>query len=97
MSRNRLNDLCAAIRLSHQPESQGDQSSDRYRWALVEDFVAASNNHRISIVTLAESICVVESISCWYGQGGHWIDVGLPHYVAIDRKPENGCEIQNAA
>ena len=22
---------------------------------------------------------------------------GLPHYVAMDRKPENGCEIQNAA
>jgi Transposase IS4 len=23
--------------------------------------------------------------------------MGLPHYVSIDRKPENGCEIQNAA
>jgi hypothetical protein len=22
---------------------------------------------------------------------------GLPHYVAIDRKPEKGCEVQNAA
>ena len=33
----------------------------------------------------------------WYGQGGHWINHGLPMYVAIDRKPENGCEIQNAA
>ena len=25
------------------------------------------------------------------------INHGLPQYVAIDRKPENGCEIQNAA
>jgi hypothetical protein len=33
----------------------------------------------------------------WYGTGGHWINKGLPHYVAIDHKPENGCEIQNAA
>jgi Transposase IS4 len=33
----------------------------------------------------------------WYGMGGDWINKGLPHYVAIDRKPENGCEIQNAA
>jgi hypothetical protein len=28
---------------------------------------------------------------------GEWINHGLPNYVAIDRKPENGCEIQNAA
>ena len=36
-------------------------------------------------------------MSRWYGQGGHWINHGLPMYVAIDRKPENGCEIQNNA
>jgi hypothetical protein len=42
-------------------------------------------------------ICVDESISRWYGLGGSWIEVGLPHYVAIDRKPENGCELQNSA
>ena len=36
-------------------------------------------------------------MSQWYGQGRHWINHGLPMYVAIDRKPENGCEIQNAA
>ena len=36
-------------------------------------------------------------MSRWYGQGGHWINHGLPMYVVIDRKPENGCEIQNAA
>jgi Transposase IS4 len=28
--------------------------------------------------------------------GGDWINDGLPHYVAIDRKPESGCEIQTA-
>ena len=37
-----------------------------------------------------------ESISRWYDQGGDWINFGLPHYVAIDRKPENGCEIQDS-
>jgi Transposase IS4 len=26
--------------------------------------------------------------------GGDWINDGLPHFVAIDRKPEKGCEIQ---
>ena len=44
-----------------------------------------------------DEICVDESMSQWYGQGGHWINHGLPMYVAINRKPENGCEIQNAA
>lgn len=48
-------------------------------------------------VSPSETICVDESISRWYGQGGHWISRGLPHYVAIDRKPESGCEIQDAA
>jgi len=32
----------------------------------------------------------------WFGQGDHWILEGLPVYVAIDRKPEKGFEIQNA-
>jgi hypothetical protein len=38
-----------------------------------------------------------ESIARWYGQGGHWIDLGFPHYFSIDRKPENGFEVQSAA
>jgi Transposase IS4 len=29
--------------------------------------------------------------------GGFWINIGLPQNIAIDREPENGCEIQNAA
>lgn len=32
----------------------------------------------------------------WYGLGGSWIQRGLPMYVTIQRKPENGCEVQNA-
>jgi hypothetical protein len=35
-------------------------------------------------------------MSRWYGHGGYWINRGIPQYVAIDRKPENGCEIQNS-
>ena len=38
-----------------------------------------------------------ESISRWYVIGGGWINIGLPMYIAIDCKPENGCEIQNSA
>lgn len=47
---------------------------------------------------MSDTICVDESMSCWYGkEGGQWINYGLPQYIAIDQKPENGCEIQNAA
>ena len=45
----------------------------------------------------SDEICVDKLMSQWYGQGGHWINHSLPMYVAIHRKPENGCEIQNAA
>jgi Transposase IS4 len=64
---------------------------------LVNDFVSAVNTHRRTVVTPSELICVDESIARWYGQGGHWIDLGLPDYVYIDRKPENGFEVPNAA
>ncbi len=33
----------------------------------------------------------------WYGYGGDWINLGIPQYIAIDRKPENGGEIQDAS
>jgi hypothetical protein len=42
-------------------------------------------------------ICVDESISWWYGKGGHWINPGLPMYVAMERKRDDGCKIQNSA
>jgi hypothetical protein len=33
----------------------------------------------------------------WYGHGGNHINIGLPHYVAMDCKPDNGGKIQNLA
>lgn len=59
--------------------------------------MASINLHRAARVTRSDLICVDESMCKWYGQGGHWISKGLPMYVAIDRKPENGRELQNAA
>lgn len=53
--------------------------------------------HRRDTFRQSELICVDEFISRWYGLRGNWIEVSLSQYVAIDRKPENGCEIQNAA
>jgi hypothetical protein len=33
----------------------------------------------------------------WYGHSDNHINIGLPHYVAMDCKPNNGGEIQNLA
>ena len=98
MSRDRFDIIFRYIRWSEQQEvrPQG-MSSEKYRWSLVDGFVSSFNDHRATTFTPSEHICVDESISRWYGQGGYWINHGLPQYIAIDRKPENGCEIQNAA
>ena len=45
----------------------------------------------------SDYICVDESMSRWYVIGGNCINDGLPKYIVIDRNPESGCEIQNAA
>ena len=101
MSKNRFEDLFSCMRWSFQPAVptfKGESaSSEVFRWKLVDDFVKNFNEHRANYFNPSEMICVDESMSRWYGQGGHWIKHGLTQYVAIDRKPENGCEIQNAA
>ena len=97
MGRHRFDNLWSAIRYSDQPDERGpDEDSSLYCWKLVDDFVTNFNSHRAGIYSPSDSICVDESISRWYGLGGTWINIGLPNYVAIDRKPDNGCEIQDA-
>ena len=63
---------------------------------LVDGFVNRFNAHRAYTFVPGEYICIDESIIRWYGHGGGWINCGLPHYITIDRKPENGLEVQNA-
>ena len=70
--------------------------SETYQWMLVADFVTNINDHRKKYFSPSFIICVDESMSRWYGLRGHWINMGLPMYVAFDWKPEDGCEIQNA-
>jgi hypothetical protein len=98
MPSRRFDDLWKCIRWSNQPPVRQDgMSSEQYRWRLVDDFVNKFNEHRTKGFQPSELICVDESILRWYGKGGHWIHHGLPMYVAIDCKPENGCEIQTVA
>jgi Transposase IS4 len=98
ISRDRFDALWRHIRFSSQPMTRPSHvSSENYRWALVQDLVDKFNEHRQQCFNPSDLICVDESMSRWYGQGGFWINLGLPQYISIDRKPENGCEIQNAA
>jgi Transposase IS4 len=97
-SRNRFDDIWRHLRWSNQPREKPEGLSwEKYRWRLVDDHVARFNDHQQCRFFPSERICVDKSIARWYGQGGHWINMGLPMYIAIDWKPENGCEIQNAA
>lgn len=96
LSRCRFDALWTSLRFSER-RCGGDDDSEESRWELVSEFVCSINDHRQAHVSPSEYICVDESICKWYGQGGAWIQRGLPMYVALDCKPESGCEVQNAA
>ena len=97
MSRNRFDETWCCIRFSCQPDERPtDMPHEDYRWILVEDFVRMFNSHREANFNPSLCVCVDESMVCWYGNCGHWINIGLPMCVEMDRKPKNGCEIHSA-
>ena len=63
---------------------------------LVDDHVSNLKTFDCNYHPLYSS-CVYESIFIWYGIGGPWINAGLPQHIKIDRNPENGYDIHNAA
>ena len=67
--------------------------NEAHQWNLVEDFVTHFNEYRTQLLSPLDLICTNDYISRWYGQGGHWINLGLPMYVSMERKPENGADI----
>ena len=98
MSRNRFDDIWYAVRWSRQPPGQPDgMSSKRYWWMLIEDFVANYNKYRQRTFVPGSHIEANETVVRWYGKGGAFVDAGLPMYLALERKPDNGGEIQNLA
>ena len=98
MPRWRYDQIWLCIRFSDQPKVRPKGISHaHHRWMLIKDFVRNFNSHRADNFVPSDLICVNESMSKWYGQGGNWINHGLPQYVAIDRNPVDGCEIQNIA
>ena len=71
-------------------------SHKKYRWISVDGFVQAFHDNRYFTFVPSYFICADKSISIWYGQFGHWINMGLPMYIVIDQNPENGFEIQKS-
>lgn len=64
---------------------------------LVDDFVTNFKEHRKNFFNWSEFIGVGESMSGWYGLGGHGLNHGLPQYIGINWKPQKGSEIKNTA
>jgi hypothetical protein len=98
MLRNRFDDIWYAVRWSRQPPKQPDiMLSERYRWMLVEDFVANYNDYRQRTFVPGGHLEADKTVVRWYGKGGAFVDTGLPMYLALERKPDNSGEIQNLA
>ena len=61
MSKHRFDDLFRAVRWSNQPPAPGDaESSEQYRWKLVDDFVTNFNGHR-AITSVRRTVFVLTS------------------------------------
>jgi Transposase IS4 len=98
MKRKRFDELWSCIRFSNQPaQCPEGMSLETYRWMLIDGFIRNFNQHRANNFIPSDRICVDESFSRWYGQGGNWINHGLPMFISMERKPEDGCEIQNSS
>ncbi|CAJ1960886.1 unnamed protein product [Cylindrotheca closterium] len=91
MPHNRFDSIWECLTFSRQPEQRPEgMSAEAYRWLLIDDFINEFNEYQAANFIPGSTICVDELIARWYGMGGHWINEGIPNYVAIDRKPENG-------
>ena len=96
MSRNHFDQLWKHICFSEQTDKRPEgMSSETYRWKLIDDFVKNSNDHCETMFIPSSRIYVDEYISRWYGLGGNWINIGLPMYIAIERKPENRLHLES--
>ena len=90
MRRGRFGAIWSCIRFSECPEERHSGiKSMAHRWILVDDFIEEFNDYRSESYSHLDRLCVDELTSRWYGLGGHWIKIGLPKYVAMERNPDN--------
>jgi len=64
---------------------------------LINNFVANINKYRQRTFVPGGHLEADETVARWYGKGGAFVDAGLPMYLALEHKPDNGGEIQNLA
>ncbi len=68
-----------------------------YHWMLVNDFVDHIIMYRSAMFFPGDALEADESVICWFGVVGAFVNKGLPMYIALEQKPDGGCEIQNLA
>ncbi|KAL9183975.1 hypothetical protein ACHAXT_002061 [Thalassiosira profunda] len=97
MGRNRFDAIWYALTWSRQPsEKPQGMSSKRYRWMLLDDHIRNYNEHRAKTFSPGGELVIDETIVRWYGLGGaYYVNIGLPQYVEMERKPDNGMELQD--
>jgi hypothetical protein len=79
MSKNHFDSIWLTVWFSRQPaERPNHTTSEAHRWMLVDRFADLFNRYRETNFNPSNLICVDESMSCCYGQGGFWINHGLP-------------------
>lgn len=66
------------------------------RWGEIDPLVEAFNSNMERFAP-SSMLCVDESVVRWYGAGGDGHTVGVPHYVAMDRKVDAGVEVNVVA
>ena len=64
---------------------------------LVNDHDANINKYRARTFVPGDHLEADKTVIRWYGIGGAFVDAGLPMYLALERKLDNGGKIQNLA
>jgi hypothetical protein len=91
-------DIWYAVRWSYQPLEQPDSMpSEWYCWMLINDFIADNNKYRKRTFVPDGYVEVNKTVIQWYGIGGAYVNTGLPMYLALECKPNNGGKIPNLA
>jgi hypothetical protein len=64
---------------------------------LVDDFITNFNAHHALTFYPSVELETDKSMIPWYGHSGNHINIFLPHYIAMDCKPNNNSKIENLA
>jgi hypothetical protein len=64
---------------------------------LVNNFIDNINKYRSRMFDPGDHLKANKMVIRWYGVRGAFVNAGLPMYLALKRRPDNGGEIQNLA